>query len=218
VFLAPSAIIQQAVQSAARDTRLTVVLPRLRARTTPVVILSSLPTEEEVASSAWDPEPVGTEPTWMTVERTPYRRRSAYETELLLQEIEGCRGLLLELIRRAAFDWVLYRSSTRLLQRQLAGQAYEWIFIEVPGHPSWSLRIREGKTCMSFVAVCESLDLDPDTARAHIRKLTPSHVMSTGRPSGYKTRAIAPSEGEESYELPDGVSVEDPVDADETFY
>lgn len=179
-----------------------------------------VPTEEELESSDWDPEPIDAAIAMerIVAERVPYKRRTEYETELLRQEIEGCRNLLFEVIRRAAFDWVLYRSSTRLLQRQLAQQAYEWLFVEEPGHPSWSLRIREDKVNMSFLAVCEQLDLDPETSRDHIRELTPKHVTSVGRPASYRTRAVTTTDGEEAYALPDGVVVEDAVDTDDTLF
>jgi hypothetical protein len=185
----------------------------------PPPVLVVLP-EVELAPSAWDPEPLAPEVILIRrpVERTPYVRRTPYEEELLRQEVEGCRGLMLELIRRAAFDWVLYRSSTRLLQRQLADQAFEWLFVEASGHPSWALRVREEKVSTSFLVVCEQLGLDPETSRAHIKKLTPRHVMSVGRPTSYRTRTVATSDNDESYALPDGVSFEEPGDEGDTLY
>jgi hypothetical protein len=204
-----------AVQGAARETRLSALdLPRPRLRLVPTLpeatptALALEPVVEVLAPSAWDPEPVSeVELVHVPVERTPYKRRTEYETELLHQEINGCKQLLLELIRRAAYDWILYRSSTRLLQRQLAEQAHEWLFLEMPGHPSWYVRERDGRTHTSFFAVCESLDLDPETARSHIRRLTPKHVMSVGRPAEYRRRDVfSAGTGEEDvHALPDGL-------------
>jgi hypothetical protein len=204
-----------AVQGAARETRRSspdFAHPRLRLLPTlpepdpPALV--PVPVAEIVETTHWDPEPISeVNLIRVPVERTPYKRRSAYETELLLQEINGCKTLLLELIRRAAYDWILYRSSSRLLQKQLAEQAHEWLFLEMPGHPSWSVRERDGRTHTSFFAVCESLDLDPETARSHIRRLTPKHVMSVGRPAEYRRRDVfSAGTGEEDvHALPDGL-------------
>ena len=181
----------------------------------PVVCTPALVFAEELAPSAWDPEPLpGSVSIKPVRERTPYRRRTEYETELLQQEIEGCRALLLELIRRAAFDLVLYRSSTRILQRTLAQQAYEWFFLEMPGHSSWAEREREGKECMSFLAICEALGLDPVKTRQHVQKLTPQHVSFVGRPASYRTRAVPLQQDGDVYSLPDGMvkSFEEPDD------
>ena len=223
MLLTPSALIRSAVLGAARDTRLVtpeLILPPARALVLlPPPVLVVLP-EVELTSSAWDPEPLAPDVLIIRrpVERTPYVRRTPYETELLVQEINGSKTLLLEVIRRAAYDWILYRSSTRLPQKQLAEQSYEWLFLEKPGHPSWSLRIREDRESTSFIAVCEQLDLDPDTARGHIRKLTPQHVMSVGRPASYRVRSPSTSDNDDSYCLPDGIVVEDPADTDDTLY
>ena len=209
MLLTPSALIRSAVLGAARDTRLVtpeLVLPPARALVLlPPPALAVLP-EVELAPSAWDPEPLA--PVVIIrrpVERTPYVRRTPYETELLVQEINGCKTLLLEIVRRAAYDWILYRDSTRLAQRALASQAYEWLFVENPGHPSWLERDREGKQCMSLVAVCESLDLEPDSVRKHVRKLTPKNVMSVGRPAEYRKRDVFTAHGEDVHALPDGL-------------
>lgn len=212
MLLTPSALIRSAVLGAARDTRLVtpeLVLPPARALVIlPPPVLVVLP-EVELTPSAWDPEPLVHDVIVIRrpVERTPYVRRTPYETELLVQEINGSKTLLLEMIRRAAYDWILYRSSTRLPQKQLAEQSYEWLFLEKPGHPSWSLRMREDKQCMSLIAVCESLDLDPETVRKHVRRLTPKHVMSVGRPAEYRRRDVfsAAAGDDDVYDLPDGL-------------
>jgi hypothetical protein len=55
------------------------------------------------------------------------------DEELALQTVNGCKTLLLEIIRRAAYDWVLYRGSRRMVQKVMAEQAYRWLFLENPG-------------------------------------------------------------------------------------
>jgi len=117
---------------------------------------------------------------------------------LVEQEIVGCKTLLLEVIRRAAYDWVLYRTSRRMLHKRLAEDAYTWLFDEKPGHPNWVERDRVGKHITSFVSICSELDLDVDTVRKYVRKLTVKNVMSVGRPAEYRRRDACPSSmGEE---------------------
>lgn len=138
-----------------------------------------VPEEEE--RSDWDPEPVS---------RSPFVVRTPYEEEMLQQEIHGCKNLLLEMVRRAAYDWVLYRGSRRMLQKSLADQAYRWLFLEVPGTADWLERERVGKFGTSFIAVCESLDLEPDKVRGYIKQLTAKNVQSVGRPAEYHRRDV----------------------------
>ena len=99
-----------------------------------------------------------------------------------MRQAEGARALLLEIVRRAAYDWVLYRSSRRLDQKVLAEDAYTWLFQEDEHHPNWALRRQEGKDLTALVNICVELDLDVERVRAHIRNLTPNKVMSSGRP------------------------------------
>jgi len=96
------------------------------------------------------------------------------------QDIEGCRILLVEIVRRAAFDWVTYRDSTRIDRKIIAKDAFNWIFKEGPGHPNWS----EQKMfpLFSFLGICDVLGLDHDYVRACIRKLTYQRIQSSGRP------------------------------------
>lgn len=110
------------------------------------------------------------------------------------QEVTGCKMLLLEIVRRAAYDWVLYRTSSRLVQKVLAEQAYTWIFVEAPPHRDWNERIMEGKELTSFSSICLHLDLQPDVVRAYIRRLQPKNVMSVGRPAEYRKHDGYPSE------------------------
>lgn len=98
-------------------------------------------------------------------------------------EASACRALLLEIVRRAAFDWVLYRSSSKLINKQLAEGAYHWLFIEEPDSATWAIRRSSGKEITGFVAICELLDLDPDKVRERIRLLTKKQIMNAGRPA-----------------------------------
>lgn len=99
-----------------------------------------------------------------------------------MREAEGARALLLEIVRRAAYDWVLYRSSTRIDQKILAEDAYTWLFVEDEDHAHWKVRRDDGKLITGFVAICDALDLDVSRVRKYIRALTPNRVMSSGRP------------------------------------
>lgn len=128
---------------------------------------------------------------------------------LVTQEINGCKGLLLEVIRRAAYDWVLYRTSTRLFHKKLAEQAFHWLFKEQPGDPEWREREESGKNVTSFIAICSALDLPPESLRTLVRRLTPKNVMSVGRPPEYRRREpLQSSRGELSISL-DPTELED---------
>jgi hypothetical protein len=98
-------------------------------------------------------------------------------------EASACRALLLEIVRRAAFDWVLYRSSSKLINKQLAESAFHWLFVEEPDSATWSMRCKNGKSITGFVSICELLDLDPDKVRDRIRLLTKKEIMNAGRPA-----------------------------------
>lgn len=98
-------------------------------------------------------------------------------------EASNCRALLLEVIRRAAFDWVLYRTSSKLLNRQLADSAYVWLFSETQNSSMWSLRKRNCKELTGFLTVCSMLDLDPEQVRNRIRGMTERDIMGAGRPA-----------------------------------
>jgi hypothetical protein len=116
---------------------------------------------------------------------------------LVQQEIKGCKALLLEVIRRAAYDWVLYRSSTRILHKKLAEQAFCWLFMEDEEHPDWKERRGTGKHITAFMAICSALDLDVRAVRTHVQKLTPKNVMSVGRPPEYRRREPASHSSED---------------------
>jgi hypothetical protein len=109
------------------------------------------------------------------------------DSDQLVQDAVGARTLLVEVMKRAAYDWVLYRSSTRLPQKKLAEDAYIWLFLEQEGHLHWRQRQDSEKQVTSFLAICEVFDLDPEDMRRRFRTLTPSRVLSFGRPPS-KTR------------------------------
>jgi len=98
------------------------------------------------------------------------------------------KALLLEIVLRAASDWVLYKTHARTLYREWANDAFIWIFEEGPLHPRWKERRAAGKLLTSFTAICEVLDYDPDIIRRYIRTLTPQRIMSMGRPAEYRRR------------------------------
>ena len=92
------------------------------------------------------------------------------------------RVLLVEIVRRAAYDWVLYRSSTRLRDATIARDAYVWLFEEKPGHRDWLERSQAGWQHFAFLTICEMLDLDADLLRARIKTMSVKDVLSAGRP------------------------------------
>jgi hypothetical protein len=111
-------------------------------------------------ASGWDPDPVDV-------------------------QIEDSRNkaLLLEILRRAAHDWVLYRQHNDLALKQIAADAYVWLFEEEPGHQWWSVRQSEKRTVTAFLMICEAIELDPKNVRNHVRKLDVKTIMSAGRPA-----------------------------------
>lgn len=134
-------------------------------------------------------------PTYESVLDLPARDR---DPALVIQEIEGCKNLLVEIIRRAAYDWVLYRTSRRMLHKKLAEHAYQWLFVEEENDAGWKERMDNEKYITSFTAICTALELDPESVRKHVMKLTPKNVMSVGRPAEYRRRDAAPSIPDES--------------------
>jgi len=161
---------QQALQH-----QLSVLLPP-PPPTVPTVTEQLPESEETPCCDAWDPDPPD-----------------------VFIEASKCRALLLEVIRRAAHDWVLYRS-TRRPERAYAHDAYIWLFEEEPGHPWWELRHKEGEPLLAFLNICEVLDLDPKFVRARIRKMTIRDIMTAGRPA--ENRRGRTDEGIEDYESP----------------
>lgn len=115
-------------------------------------------------------------------------------------EVGGCKALLLEIVRRAAYDWVLYRTHSVMNKRRLADDAYTWLFVEGQGHPAWTERCNNEKQVTGFLSICEALELDPSMVRGHIRRLTVENVMSIGRPAEYRRQEWRDSG--ESYSAP----------------
>ena len=100
--------------------------------------------------------------------------------EVINGDIEGCRVLLIEIVRRAAFDWVTYRTSERLNKKLIAQDAFVWLFLEDEQHPDWLER--KGMSLFSFMGICDILGLDPNYVRGCIKKLTYEHIQNIGRP------------------------------------
>ena len=122
--------------------------------------------------SVWDPETLKEEDIELAVQGVgPETIRG-----------ESVRALFLELIRRAAHDWVLYKVSSRLEYQELAHDAYVWLFEEELGHPNWAIREREGKSLTSLISLCSLLDIDVEYVRTHVRRLTPQKIKTAGRP------------------------------------
>jgi hypothetical protein len=111
-------------------------------------------------------------------------------------DVMNCRALLIEIIRRAAHDYVLYRTHSELDKKALAEDAFIWLFEEDEEHPHFKTRKREGTIITSFLTICESVDLDPDMVRRHIKKMNVSAVMSAGRPAERRRRRSPPSESD----------------------
>lgn len=161
---------QEAIQPFMAD--LTEAMQALRRPPPPALTLVDLEVVVDVpppppppVESVWDPEPA--------------------EAQM---ESSRARALLLELIRRAAHDWVLYRTSRRMDQRELAQEAFTWLFEERPGHASWEQRRSEGRELTSFLTICELLELDPDFVRERVRKMTPHGIKMAGRPAENRHR------------------------------
>lgn len=106
-------------------------------------------------------------------------------------EASNCRALLLEIIRRAAYDWVLYRGSSELTKRQWAESAYYWLFEEDSSFATWATRERDGKLLTGFITICAVLDLDPSRVRKRIRSLTTHGILSAGRPAEKRKGKVA---------------------------
>jgi hypothetical protein len=123
--------------------------------------------EELDESSSWDPEPI--------------------DEQL---EASRCRAFLLEIVRRAVYDWVLYRQHDRLELKAIAADAYTWLFQEGPEHPWSRRRNQEGRGLTSLLAICEVLDLDPDTVRARARTMDIRTILTAGRPPEVRRREV----------------------------
>ncbi len=146
----------------------------------PVLMLGEeLDVPEERPESAFDPEP--------------------HDAMMMASR---CRALLLEVVKRAAHDWVLYRNTRKRQELVMAEDAYLWLFEEKPGHPRWELRQREGEPLMAFLTICELMDLEPDAVRRRVKELTRRDIERAGRPAeNRKVKHV----GVEDYEAPEGL-------------
>lgn len=155
--------------------------PVLQRPPPPAVVIPARP---RIALVRAERRPVIITPATVLEERVEPRSRR--DPALVQQDINGCKALLLEIIRRAAYDWVLYRESSRLLYKKMAEEAFIWLFEEGLGHPDWTERIGNKKHITAFTSICDALDLDPLAVRSRIRGLTTRHVMNVGRPAEYR--------------------------------
>lgn len=114
-------------------------------------------------------------------------------------EASRCRALLLEILRRAIHDWVLYRSHTRLAEREKAQSAYTWLFEEGPGHPWWAIRQRDGQMLTALLTICEIFDFDVEYVRRAARETTVHKILTAGRPP--ETRKAAKDVHYTEYEV-----------------
>ena len=136
-----------------------------------------------------------------------------YDVDPHSLDVAQCRALLLEIVLRAAYDWVMYRNHRRLLLKKNAQEAYAWLFVEGPGHPDWIEREKEGWHLFSFLAICDALDLNPAAVRKSVRKLTPQRIQARGRPPTRRRPQFANSEiesvGTSGMSLADRHSIQD---------
>ena len=76
----------------------------------------------------------------------------------------------------------------RLQLRQVAEDAYVWLFKEGPQHPWARMRKTHGSTITSFLTICDLLDLDPEFVRRKVRSMTVQQIMTAGRPAEHRRR------------------------------
>jgi len=119
-------------------------------------------------------------------------RPSQWDPDPLDDQLEASRSraLLLEIVRRAIYDWVLYRGHARLEFKEIAADAYTWLFEEEPGHPWWRTRTEEKRMLTSLHAICDVMDLEPETIRARARTMTIKTILSVGRPPETRHRRL----------------------------
>ena len=142
----------------------------------PTVVLRVPRTLEEVEP----PEPLGTD--W-----DPEETEDVIVTPEMLDGSQ-VRALMLEVLRRAIHDWVLYRTSRRMEHRELAQHAYTWLFEEKEGHPWRTMRRQHGLDMMSLEAICETIDIDIETVRTGARNMTERRIKTAGRPPERRRR------------------------------
>ena len=116
--------------------------------------------------------------------------RPVIKQDVDLHDNSKCRALLLDVIRRAIHDWVLYRNHRSLLKREVAQHAKTWLFEEEPGHPWWEERQGSDLEPMSLLAICETLDLRVELVRTAAKQTTVQQVMTCGRPPEKRRRTM----------------------------
>jgi hypothetical protein len=132
-------------------------------------------TEPEPLSTLWEPEGI-----------TDQELREAEDEilEVTPETLDGSqvRALMLEVIRRAVHDWVLYKNSRRMMYRELAHDAYIWLFEEDERHPWWRQRKQSDKQLTSLLYICEIIDIDIAEVRQGARNMTEKRIKTAGRP------------------------------------
>lgn len=104
------------------------------------------------------------------------------------QDNSKCRALLLDIVRRAIHDFVLYRDHKSLDKREIADHARIYLFEEGPGHEWWKIRQGTPLECLSLIAICETLDYSVEKIRTMALRTTPQQVLSSGRPPERRRR------------------------------
>jgi hypothetical protein len=121
--------------------------------------------EGEARESCWDPAPI--------------------DEQL---DASRCRAFLLEIVRRAVYDWVLYRQHTQMELKEIAADAFTWLFEEDEEHPWWKQRCKEGRQFTALITICDVLDLDPDVVRERAKQMDVRTILAAGRPPEVRRR------------------------------
>ena len=96
-------------------------------------------------------------------------------------DAQSCKRFLLEILLRAAYDWACFGGKGGK-RGKLWLDANTWLFDEGPGHPWWETREREGRVHLSFLAICDRFDKDPEITREAVTRFDLEAVISGGRP------------------------------------
>lgn len=99
------------------------------------------------------------------------------------EDPEAHKALFAGILRRAIFDWILYRGHGSREKRRLAGEAYTWLFVEKPGHSSWARRLRGKREMLSFHSICDIVQVSPDTVNRVAGVMTAQDIQKLGRPA-----------------------------------
>lgn len=130
-----------------------------------------------------------------------------YLPQKKINEHECFRLLWIKVILRAAYDWVLYRNSKSHIYKNIAEDAYRWIF----DPPKERKKIVVGKTEVivhtqefnSLENICDAINLDVDSVRRFSKRLTRDMVKKleflerSTKPKGKKKGEEADLEEEE---------------------